>query len=469
MRASPLLAYRTRHYKSFVDTSWIDIRPLSLVFGHNSSGKSALLSVLPMLRQTMEDPNPDVPFVFSSEVGVDLGVYEEVAHDHVVDLRSPIWFGLRITPRFINHSRFFFRRARSIGIEPDATYVLEVAVNYNKKRRRTAITDFRLSSLRPDDHTQSVPLLRLYRKTTAANQKWHIEIDPSHGITPDDISPAWTHFLPHILPLRRTGDEKSLALSQVLQGIHFILQEALDKVVHLGPSRAFPRRAYRITGESPRDVGILGENWPNLLMMAEERRDLLAEVNSWLAKLGYALRVEWGRQGYVHPILRDARTGIEVSLKDVGFGISQVLPILVQGFVSPPGTILILEQPEIHLHPRAQADLGDMLMAIAQRGVHLLVETHSEHLLLRIQRRVAESAGESNMKPSVDPNHVAIYYVEKARKETLVHRLSMDETGTFMDSPGEFLTFFSDDYYESLARAKALGTIKQRDIGESRR
>ena len=459
MSSSSLLAYRAKHFKCFVDTGWIDVKPLSLLFGHNSSGKSALLSVLPMLRQTIEDPNPDVPFVFSSETGIDLGTYEEVAHDHVVKLDTPIWFSFKVEPsrRFL-----FLRRGKSIGVKRGDLFMVEVAVNYNKKRRRIAITNFCLSVFDTQQANERREILRLYRKTTAENQKWHIEADESISKDLRGVSPSWTHFFPQIMTLHRGRiTEAGLALRDVLQSVYYSMREALRVVVHLGPSRAFPRRAYRITGESPRDVGIMGENWPNILMKSRERQDLLRNVNFWLRRLGYELTIEWGRQGYIHPTLKDGKTGLEVSLKDVGFGISQVLPILVQGFASSPGTILILEQPEIHLHPRAQADLGDMLMAIAQRGVHLLVETHSEHLLLRVQRRLAEAVLGEGDERMLASDQVAVYYVEKAGSESFVHRIQMDETGTFMGPPERFATFFSDDYEETIERAKILARLKR--------
>ena len=458
---SLLESYRVRHYKSFIDTGWIDIAPLSLVFGHNSSGKTALLSVLPMLRQTIEDPDLSVPFVFSSEGGVDLGVYEEVVHDHIIRLDTPLRFSFKVSLGLDPSYRFWLRRIQSLGFQRSDTFVVDIAVNYNKKRRKLAITHFSLYVYERRSEQDETLLLRLYRKTTAERQKWHVEFAPSLGFATKDVELTWMHFLPQMFWLRRMGAEKS-ALTDVLRVIYYAMEGALRKVVHLGPSRAFPRRAYRITGESPRDVGILGENWPNILMKAEARQELLRNVNQWLQRLGYALKIEWGRQGYIHPVLRDEKAGIEASLKDVGFGISQILPILVQGFASPPGTILILEQPEIHLHPRAQADLGDMLMGIAQRGVHLLVETHSEHLLLRIQRRLAERALAEGRSDSLNSDQVAIYYVEKPQKESMVYRLQMDKTGSFLSAPENFSSFFSDDYHESVARAEALARLKQR-------
>ena len=442
----PLLAYQAQNYKPFVDTGWVDIQPLALFFGHNSSGKTALLSVLPMLRQTLEDPNPEVPLVLSSETGIDLGVYEEVAHEHRVSLEAPVWFNFKI--------RYDGPPHRHFDVQSSASLLVRVAINYNKRRRRVAITEFRLSVLNPGQEEEN-QIFRLYRKTAAENQKWHVDAQEAIVRAWEAVPPVWLHLFPQV-DVRLIGED--YGLGDILHYIYARMQDVLKNVIHLGPSRAFPRRVYRITGESPRDVGITGGDWLHVLLKADEQRALLTQVNRWLQRLGYELSLEWGKRGYVHPMLVD-RHDVEVSLKDVGFGISQVLPILVQGFISDPGTILILEQPEIHLHPQAQADLGDMLLAIARRGVHLLVETHSEHLLLRIQRRLAEAAvlGEG----SLTPEQVGVYYIEKIGRESVVHRIQMDATGTFLRPPDRFTTFFSDDYTETVERAKILARLAE--------
>ncbi len=79
-----------------------------------------------------------------------------------------------------------------------------------------------------------------------------------------------------------------------------------------------------------------------------------------------------------------------VTLADVGFGVSQILPVLTTAFLSEPEGILIFEQPEIHLHPRAQARLAELIVCFARTGRRVLIETHSDHLINRLRRIVAE-------------------------------------------------------------------------------
>ena len=453
-------AFQARNFKPFIDTGWIDIKPITLAFGHNSSGKSALFSILPMLKQTIEDPNRQSPFIFASDVGVDLGSYEEVVHRHQISLSSPIWFNIELSiipePKksfYHSYSRQLIQSLHDLKFNTKKLR-LEVAANYNKKQRQVAITECFLKS-------ENKTIFRIYRKTTAATQAWHMQPELLENF---EGRIGWNHFIPFLyFPYKNMDDDdkdkiKLQSYTELCFALGQEILENMHNLVHIGPLREFPQRAYRLTGESPKEVGQRGENWLNILLRYKSREELTERINNCLKRLGYSLRIEWGRQGYVHPMLKD-KNGLEVSLKDTGFGISQVLPVLVQGFSCSPGTILILEQPEIHLHPQAQAELGDILISIANRGVKLLVETHSEHLLLRLQRRIAESYSIENK--IIKPEDVAIYFIESDEGSSKVHNVNLNEKGEFIDSPIKFNTFFSDDYEETIKWSQALAKISK--------
>ena len=123
---------------------------------------------------------------------------------------------------------------------------------------------------------------------------------------------------------------------------------------------------------------------------------------------------------------------VDVALSDVGFGISQILPFIVQSLASERRVITI-EQPEVHLHPRLQADVGDLVAAAIRepRFHRFLIETHSEHLVLRMQRLVRENV--------LNPNEVSILYVSRGPEGAQAKRLRLDEQGEFIDDwPGGF-------------------------------
>lgn len=143
-------------------------------------------------------------------------------------------------------------------------------------------------------------------------------------------------------------------------------------------------------------------------------------------------------------ILMDLRSNTLVTHRDVGIGISQVLPVLVHAYADE-GKIVAIEQPEIHLHPALQAELGDVFVesALGERKNTFLLETHSEHLILRILRRVRETT-ESQGKPAngaipVRPEDVSIVFVEPTDKGCVVKEMRIDGRGRMVDSwPGGF-------------------------------
>ena len=214
------------------------------------------------------------------------------------------------------------------------------------------------------------------------------------------------------------------------------IEEALDALFPMGPFRRPPERWYIFTGTSPEDVGYKGDHLPDLLF---RRPDLVEHANRWLHKLeiGYKLSVKpiGEKDSDLFEVrLADTRRSpsVEVGLSDVGFGISQILPFLVQSLATT-NQIISIEQPEVHIHPRLQADLGELLAeCIGETFSHqFLIETHSEHLVLRLQKLIRDK----RLKPS----DVSIVFVERGRGGSRVKRLHLDERGEFVDEwPGGF-------------------------------
>lgn len=215
-----------------------------------------------------------------------------------------------------------------------------------------------------------------------------------------------------------------------------LLEETLDSLFPMGPFRRPPERWYIFTGTSPQDVGYKGDHLPDLLF---RRSDLVENANEWLKRLdiGYSLKVKPigdSDSDLFEVRLIDTRRdgGVEVGLSDVGFGISQILPFLVQSLAST-NQLISIEQPEVHIHPRLQADLGELLVECIGRPFHhqYLIETHSEHLLLRLQRLIREGR--------LAPKDLSIIFVERGPSGSRAKRLHLDEKGEFLDEwPGGF-------------------------------
>jgi predicted ATPase len=145
----------------------------------------------------------------------------------------------------------------------------------------------------------------------------------------------------------------------------------------------------------------------------------------------------------------------EVLITDVGFGVSQILPVLVLCYYAPEGSTLILEQPEIHLHPRVQAGLADVLIDAAKtRGVQIIVESHSEHLLRRLQRRIAEER--------LSTEETALYFAATRDGQSQLTTLDLDLFGTIKNWPEGF---FGDEFEEIAATSKAAIRRRSQSVG----
>ena len=141
-------------------------------------------------------------------------------------------------------------------------------------------------------------------------------------------------------------------------------------------------------------------------------------------------------------VLVDKRSGTPVSHRDVGIGVSQVLPVLVSAYASS-GQLLVVEQPEIHLHPGLQAELGDVVIesALGGAGNGFLIETHSEHLLLRLMRRIRETSAGAlrGSAVAVRPEDVMVLFVEPVGAQSLVREMPLNERGELVRAwPGGF-------------------------------
>jgi hypothetical protein len=225
--------------------------------------------------------------------------------------------------------------------------------------------------------------------------------------------------------------------------------ELMSGISYVGPLRDRPQRSYQWRGNSPASVGPRGENTVAAILAARRQgrkvgrgpgrgrpyRSFEENLGYWLKQMGIIdeFVVEEIASGTDLYELKVTVSGgsTTVSVTDVGFGVSQVLPVLVQVFYAPVGTPVILEQPEIHLHPAAQSALGDVLLAaIRDNNVQLIVETHSEHLLRRLQRRIAEQ--------QIADTDIALYFVETRHGLSEIHELDVDTYGNIINWPRNF-------------------------------
>lgn len=458
-------AIRLQRFKAFEDSGWIEFKPITLLFGYNSAGKSSILQALLMLKQSLQNPALEVPFVFSSDKGVDLGAFQDVVFQHKIDHGKPMVISMKVEipeefyisliGRKNQYSKseleilqdYDFRVLEDINLNKSVLFEYSIEISYNKKERFIDILGFNIKCPLQKN------IFGLNKSRTGANAKATYFSD-YFDLTGKKIPLSWYNFFPLI-----KSEDNFIELSKITEMIMQKVKDTLNRLVNIGPIRAKPDRSMLFTGERPSNVGSRGEDTFKLLYSdkySEYSKHLEKKINKWLLNYGYVF--EWNMQKsnrgeFVLNELIDEKKKIFANIVDVGFGISQILPIAVQLYALEHDGILLIEQPEIHLHSRAQADLADLFIDAAnEEKLYILAETHSENLLLRLRRRMAEGL--------IKHDNVGVYFVQHKNGSSRVLEVDINEFGDIENIPEEFKDFFQEDFNDLMELHLAQGRIK---------
>ena len=434
----------------------IELAPITLFFGVNSSGKTAILESLLMLKQTVasRDPNTHLNFGSGPRDYVDAGSYRDLVFKHDEDQTTGVSLSWNTSAHAV-----FSRPRMYIRTRPGATITLEHSVSWRYENDvfvdhlgYTACGDerfdsfIRLDRLGPDSY-------RVNHSDTLQTIYAFIDLDrESIGETynPDTIpdSPSNCYLLPLIIRLGEFNAGNRIYEPQFANAF----ENLTGKIHYLGPLRQHPKRQYRRTGGKPSIIEPDGANSIEMLISsARDNSGLLKNVKHRLKLLDLV-------DGFdVKPIDQNQRLyeatatvgGIESSLSDVGFGVSQVLPVIMLLLSAPEESIILLEQPELHLHPNAQAALADLLLYVAEeRNLQLIVESHSEHIVRRLQRRIAEAA-----PAFATPENVKMYYCQPGQAGSTIEQVDLDRFGQISNWPERFFGDVSGDLHAMVKSA----------------
>jgi predicted ATPase len=438
---------RLKNFKAHKDTE-IPLKPLTILIGANNSGKSSILHAILVLKQTIEDRSGKAALVTSGPL-VELNGFYDILHCKNLEDCGPFGISLSLT----SPSRSPIP-SRTDEWEAQADR-LDLEFSFSEKTNEIQLA-----------------LASIYD-----GEKKPYEVRNGGNVFETELIPATVrrrvkvymqNFLPQLYfefdeKLSKALIEKAQAIFR-LQHVSFQWTKVFHRIHRVGPLR---QRVPWYSGLGTRTSSELGSGGENLLAALGntekvEKTDQTLEqlVNSWVAdtsKLGLLKKLhleKLDRAGTVRMLLGDEIGGTkDVNVAAMGEGISQVLPIIARLLRSSPGECLLIEQPELHLHPRLQAALGDLFIETTTKGKRqVIVETHSEHLLLRIRRRVAEGA--------LKPEQVAILFVEKDGPECKVRELQMNGKGHLADWPKGF---FDEAYQEAMAIASTSFTKKKGD------
>ena len=429
---------RIRNFKAWRDTHDIRLAPLTVFFGTNSSGKTSLTQLLLLIKQTAASPDRRrVLHLGDQDSLVDLGTFSTLIFNH--DTAQPLqfeftWSRLPQSPALKDPYHNVTFEGRSVNFE---AVIKEHPTHEMSVERLT----YKLNGSCPF----SVGLARSEKK----RNEYRFEASNFNPVR--RVGRKW----PLPSPIRFYGfPDEAVAYFQnagLVADLALELEQVLSSICYVGPLREYPHPTYVWSGEVPEDVGQRGERAIHALLAAKNRelnrgprtRYQLFEkvIARWLKQMGLIHSFQTkpigkGRKEY-EVLVKTTSQSAEVRLPDVGFGVSQILPVLVQCFYAEPNSILIYEQPEIHLHPRVQADLADVFVeALASRedgqtrDIQIIVESHSEHFLRRLQRRIAER--------TIERDQVALYFCEMVGGQAVIRELEVDLFGRIQDWPDGF-------------------------------
>lgn len=408
-----ITAISVQGFKSLANESRIEIRPLTILAGANSSGKSSIMQPLLLMKQTLEasyDPGPLL-------------------------LNGP-------NAKFTSVNQFISRLPKdsdrqvfSVELEHTRYPTLEVVFSLN------------------EDQTLEI------WKMIITEGKYSLPVMPNQSL--DDLeNPILTSCLKEIGWSKELKPSISIVRNRCFLEVNFTIKNVIARyyevsskgrfsepysknllsMVHVPGLRGNPERVYSRTATGPDFPGTFEHYVATIIADWQAKKDeRLKRLEFMLTGLGLTGKISAKVVNDVQIELQvgrlpKAKQGEKdlVSIADVGFGVSQVLPVLVALLVAKPGQLVYLEQPELHLHPRAQYALAKILAETAKRGVKLVVETHSALLLLNVQTLVAEG--------NLNPDLVKLHWFSRSDENgtTSIQCADLDENGAFGDWPEDF-------------------------------
>lgn len=446
---------RIQNFKGWKDTGKIHLSPLTVFFGENSSGKSSIGQFLMMLKQSVESSDRKIVFFTGNEdTAVDLGLPSDIIFNQ--NWQDSIIFS------------YDWTLEKEILLE-DSLHKTRFASRHIDFSSEVKITDAKSQSLEVKGfkYVFDVPEekkieIGLQRKEANGSTKKSYELIydnydfvRSRGRVWDITSPVRFYGFP----------EEAVAYYQnanFLQNINLYHEKLFSGVYYLGPLRKQAKRLYNWNGSIPDSVGYLGQDAIQAILAADDesrminlnyrshRKPFKGIIAEMLKKMSLIeeFRIEKisdKRQDYEVKV-RTKGSKKWVDIPDVGMGVSQVLPVIVELFYAPSGSVIIMEQPELHLHPNAQAGLADVIIDAIharenheERGIQLIIETHSEHFLRRLQRRMAEE--------KLGLEDFSAYFVNSDQYPTSLEKLQVDIFGNIDNWPKNFFGDIAGDIF----------------------
>lgn len=434
---------RWKNFRSFKDTGWLKIKPITILIGPNNAGKTSILAPLLLLNQTLTSRDADRALITRGDL-VDVGSYKDLIHGHDTRELMSLTVGFHLhdenSKEFHKSSNDFpgalevtFDHGEKADIALKHYSVLDIYRRPLLKRSRNKTGGFSVSgSFKMQDFQQQErkimrkdePTNFFFTPTSVLHRHTRLEHSSGDSSGEPDFSTPFSKYL------ITTGS------------VFTALRSFFYPLSYLGPIRAWPRRYYETLSEDRLTVGPKGEYTAALLQSTPK---IGQKINEWVSKFGFGKRLEISELSRgLFEVDFVGENGEVTNIADAGFGASQLLPLIVQALAIDEDAVFVAEQPEIHLNPSLQVTLSDLFVEVAKAGRKVVLETHSEHLLLRLRRLVAEE--------EITPDQVALYFVERQNGRSTIREVPIEPDGHIPQQEWP-RAFFQDALRESLALA----------------
>jgi predicted ATPase len=461
-----LQSIRLERFKAFRDSGWIDLRPLTVLAGANSSGKSSVLQSLLLLRQSLESDARRGHLRLDGKY-LQLSSLSDVAFSKPPAGRAFIRYGLRFRSEIRTWKAQRYVPGASLAgahqvLLAELTLTFRSAAEASEK---VVVSDI---DVRTGVSGFNGPRLRLRYKPDGSYAAQLTGGQGLRGIPAKHVivGAKGRQFLPEFVEVRGEGVEVGAdtlrpmpaPFADVFEDLRDTLETRLE---YLGPLREQPHRAYLHGGGSQAEIGERGEFAAQVLWQERDQLVRYARIGSGTPRqmrLLDAVNAAFVDVGLTQPmdvrstsqVMYQILLGLpdqkkQVTISDVGFGVSQLLPIVVMCLRAPEDAILLMEQPEIHLHPRLQGNLADFFVALSATGKRFVVETHSDHFVDRLRRRIAED------RTDALKNAVGVLFARPSEDSqgTSLEPLRIDRYGSIENWPRDFMP-------EAAAEAEAI-------------
>jgi len=455
------------NFKAFKKLADFELRPITILCGINSCGKTSIIQSLLLLKQTIESQKRNILLLNGKYVK--LGTFENIIFNkdkqQIIEFSFEFSISLeglkeRKLPIFLIRNLItqeYFKALRDANKKLKFEFLIGIKIKEESdKSKFTYLKPIMIDHLRiriknniiKDKEYQGCCLnlqflkknqYKLVFQNIVKNYKKNKTISGEQLIIIDDFSRFYPVF----------QDREVRFPRYIFRNIDFFLSEIFRNYRFIGPLREEPSRRY-IYEDEVLEIGMKGENSAYLFLNEKDKRlseqffynlendnfEVIKKINleqavyRYLEILGIKNFEVNPQNEIIYMYMKSKSAPISVNIADSGFGTSQIIPIILEGLRMERGDTLILEQPEIHLHPKMQMQMADFFVALAKSNKNLLIETHSDHIVYRLIRRIIEN--------KINPDLIKIYFIKPTEEGSTYEEIKIDQVKGIIKWPKDF-------------------------------